>query len=57
MQERVGSSKIKQAMRQTIQSDLALETLSRSGVGKGTEVFDVEGVKSKGVTVVAWDGM
>lgn len=58
MGERIDRSKARQAMRQTVQSDKPLRKLFPSRkVDEESEVLDIETVKSKGVTVMPWDGM
>lgn len=56
--ERIDRSKKRQAVKKAVKSDVPLNSLCRSlTVEKTSEVFDIEAVKSKGVTVVSWDGV
>lgn len=51
-------SKVEQAMGRAIRSEVALGMLSpHTAVEEKRVVFDLETVRSKGVTVVPWDGM
>jgi len=56
--ERIDRSKVRQAMRQAVQSQVLLTELRPDlNVDRRPELFDLEVVKSMGVKVVQWDGM
>lgn len=54
--ERIGRSKMRQGVRQAVQTDIPYMNLSRAGKPGENAVYDLAAVKSKGITVVSWDG-
>lgn len=55
--EGVAATKLRQAMRQPAQTDVPFGALRRSMLDKKLPVPDLEAVKSRGLSVLPWDGV